>query len=101
MVLRISLPRSLTQSRHLRRLAGGGENVAPERSLGIDLFALRCREGHGNMGELVVPEANDHIRPTAHPSMHGAVPKEQAKDRVMGVRGHAPDGVAWIDVLDA
>jgi hypothetical protein len=52
------------------------------------------------MGELVVPEADNHIRPAAHAGMHSTMPKEQAENRIMRICSHAADGIAGIDVLD-
>ena len=53
------------------------------------------------MGELVVPETDDHACPAAHSGMHGAVSEEEAKGRVMWFCRHAPDGIAGIDVFGA
>ena len=67
------------QSRHVSRLAGGGEDAVPEHSLWFDLLALRYGEGNGYMGELVVPEADHHVRPATHSCMNSAMAEEQAK----------------------
>ena len=88
-------------SMHVPRLARGGENAAPESSFGVYLFALRCGEGYRDMRELLVPEADDHVCPTAHSGMRGAMTEKQTEDRVVRICGHASDGVAGIDVLDA
>ena len=90
-----------SQSTHVPRLAGRSEDAIPEDSLRVDLLALRCREQYWYMGELVIPEPDDHVRPAAHSGVHRAVPQEQAESRVMRICRHAPDGIARIDELDA
>jgi len=89
-----------SQSTHVPRLAGRSEGAIPEDSLRVHLLALRCREHYRYVGELVIPEPDDHVRPAAHSSVHRTVPQEQAESRVMRICRHAPDGIARIDVLD-
>ena len=51
------------------------------------------------MGELMIPNAYHHIGPAGHAGMHGTVPQQQTKSRVMGISRHAPDSVTRINIL--
>ena len=53
------------------------------------------------MGELMVPETDDHVGAPAHAGMHRVVSEQQAECRVVRRCRHAPDDVAGVDVLEA
>jgi len=50
------------------------------------------------MGELVAPEAHDHLRPAGHCRMDRVVPEEETDGRVPGIRRPAADRVAGIKI---
>ena len=52
------------------------------------------------MGELVVPEADHHVRPPAHPRMHGTLAEEKAEGRIAWIGRHTPDHVTGVDVFE-
>ena len=50
------------------------------------------------MGELVAPEAHDHLRPAGHCRMDRLVPEQETDGRVSGIRRPAADRVAGIKI---
>ena len=51
------------------------------------------------MGELMVPEADDHAGPARHAGVYGIMPHQQAEGRVMRVRLLTPDHITGVYVL--
>lgn len=53
------------------------------------------------MGELMVPEPDDHVGSPSHSGVHRAVPQKQAKCGVVRIGGDAADGIAGVDIFEA
>ena len=89
-----------TPSPHVARLTGRCDHAVPERVLRVDLFSLGYRERYRHVREVVIPEADDHVRPPADAGVDRVLPQEQAEGRIVRGRRHASDAVAGIDVLE-
>ncbi len=63
-------------------------------------MALRNRQRDWDMDKFVPPAADDHIGPTCHSCMDGAMSEEKAECRIMCICRDTSDGVAWIEVPD-
>jgi len=51
------------------------------------------------MGELPLPEADEHIGSARHPRVNGVMSQEETERRIVRIRGHAADHVARVNIL--
>ena len=74
------------------------QDPGPEAALRVDPVSFARHGCDRDVGEALVPEANDHVRPTRHRRMHGVLAQQEAEFGVQGVRRETADQVAGVDV---
>ena len=58
---------------HVFGLPGASDHVQPEHAFVINQFSAANRQGNGNMGELVIPVADQHAGLPCHSGVNGVL----------------------------